>query len=1080
MFRGCTFLKEIIFSIAISLLLLISVDAQDVTLPGSATCGSAVNGTWTVPCTVTAVTVVIHGGGGGAGGGGGGSNGGVCNTRGGGGGGGGGYSTITINVTPGSSFTYSIGAGGCGGSNGGDNSNGSNGNAGGTTTFSGTDAGGSSVSLTANGGARGDRGNTCGFYGGNGNVGAGGAGGGASGGSTNTTGTAGNSGSGGSGGTGGKGAGPTGGTGGASNSAPGNSYGGGGAGGGDGNGGNGAAGGILITYNTTIAPPTTPTVSTTPPTCTTPGSSTISNYDAGTIYVFSPAGPTVGAGGVISNMVTGTSYTVVAGTGSCASAPSNSFSNLAQLPVPAVPTITTTPPSCTADGSSTISNYNGAITYQFTPAGPSVGLGGAITGMVVGTNYTAIASDGTCSSAASTSFSIGAQLPVPATPTITTTPPTCSADGSSSVSNYNAAETYIFSPAGPSVSAGGAISGMTTGTNYTVIANDGTCSSAPSSSFSNGAATLPPPVPTITTTTPSCAADGSSTISNYNAAVTYIFTPAGPTVSAGGAISGMVIGTNYTVIASDGTCSSTASVSFSNAAQLPVPIASISGQLSYCTGGNTTLTASGGTSYTWVDGVGNIIGNMASVTVTQGTYAVLVSNASNCSDTAFATVTELSTLPVTISGNLSYCPGQNTTLTASGGNGYVWNDTGNSSTASITVTQGNYTVTGTDANGCTGTASATVTEFSSPVITISGTLNYCAGGNTTLTANGGTGYVWNDASNSLTASITVTQGSYTVTGTDANGCTATADATVTENALPIVTISGSLTYCTGQNTTLTASGGTSYVWDNAANTASVTVTQGTYNVTATDANGCTGTASATVTESTNLTVNIAGQLSYCPGANTTLIATGGSSYNWSNGGTVDSITVTQGTYSVTASNIGCSGTASAVVTEITTNPISLGNDISTCKDSTVILDAGSGYTTYTWGGGESSPTISPQNSGTYSVTVVDANNCTISSSIQVTFNSCANDALFIPTAFSPNGDGKNDLFRVFGSNVQDIDIEVYNRWGELVYSSQYFLGGWDGMYKGVKMPMGVYVYQVRGVFNDGVVRNYKGSITLLR
>lgn len=1079
MFRGSPFIKEILFSVAIWLLSFVAVFAQDVTLPGSASCGSAVNGTWTVPCNVTAVTIVIHGGGGGAGGGGGGSNGGVCNTRGGGGGGGGGYSTITINVTPGSSFTYSIGAGGCGGGNGGDNSNGSNGNAGGNTTFSGTDAGGGSVSLTANGGARGDRGNTCGFYGGNGNVGAGGAGGGASGGSTNTSGAAGNSGSGGSGGTGGKGAGPTGGLGGASNSAPGNSYGGGGAGGGDGDGGNGAAGGILITYNTTIALPTTPNVSTTTATCSASGSSTITNYDASATYVFTPSGPSAGAGGLISGMTPGTSYTVVSGVGSCASAPSNAFSIAAQLPVPAVPTIATTPASCTADGSSTISNYNAALTYQFTPTGPTVGAGGVISGMILGTNYTVLANDGTCPSAASTSFSNAAQFPVPTTPTITTTPPTCSADGSSAISNYNAAETYQFTPTGPSAGAGGAISGMVTGTNYTVVANDGTCPSAPSTSFSNAAATLPPSVPTISTTPPSCTADGSSTISNYNATAIYQFTPTGPTAGAGGVISGMTLGSSYTVVASDGTCSSTASTSFSNAAQLPVPVASISGNLSYCTGGNTTLTASGGTNYVWVDGV-SIIGNSASVTVTQGSYAVLVTNTSNCSDTAFATVTELSTLPVSISGDLSYCPGQNTTLTASGGTGYVWNDAGNSATASITVTQGSYTVTGTDANGCTGTASASVTELTSPNISISGTLSYCAGGNTTITANGGTGYVWNDAANSTTAAITVTQGSYTVTGTDANNCTATADATVTENAAPVVTISGSLTYCTGQNTTLTAGGGTAYVWDNTANTAAITVTQGTYNVTATDANGCTGTASATVTESTSLTVSISGAMSYCPGANTTLTATGGSSYSWSTGSATDNITVTQGTYTVTASNVGCSGTASAVVTEIPTSPIVLGSDVSTCKDSLVVLDAGSGYTNYAWGSGETSQTISPQTSGTYTVTAVDGNNCTVSGSIKVTFSSCADDAVFIPTAFSPNGDGKNDLFHVFGNNVRDIDIEVYNRWGELVYSSQNILDGWDGIYKGVKMPLGVYVYKIRAMFLDGVVRNYKGSLTLLR
>jgi hypothetical protein len=106
-------------------------------------------------------------------------------------------------------------------------------------------------------------------------------------------------------------------------------YGGGGAGGGDSQGGRGGTGAILITYATTIPLPATPTISSNPATCLAPGSSTISNYDATTTYNFTPAGPTVGAGGVISNMTVGTSYTVTAGTGACTSAPSASFSNAA-------------------------------------------------------------------------------------------------------------------------------------------------------------------------------------------------------------------------------------------------------------------------------------------------------------------------------------------------------------------------------------------------------------------------------------------------------------------------------------------------------------------------------------------------------------------------------------------------------------------------------------------------------------------------------------------------------------------------------------------------------------------------------
>jgi gliding motility-associated-like protein len=1094
MFKHNLRMKKFIATTWMFLLLIVSATAQDVTLNGPPACnGAAVSGTWTVPCTVTSITVAVYGGGGGGGGSADGSNGGfLCgNNRGGGGGAGGGYSTITINVVPGSSFTYTVGGGGCGGVGRGESSSGDHGGNGGNSTFVGTDASSVPVSLTANGGQGGRRGNSCG------SVGGASTGGTASGGTTNTAGVngsaAGNAGSylGGAGGAGGGvGGGAGGGAGNGSDGAAGNQYGGGAGGGGgdDGGGGRGAIGGILITYNTTIATPATPTITSTPATCSVAGSSTISNYDPGTTYTFTPAGTTVGAGGAISGMVTGTSYTVVAGTGACASAPSTSFSNAATTAPPAVPTITSTPPNCTATGISTISNYNAALTYIFTPANPTVGAGGVINGMVTGLGYTVEASDGTCSSGPSASFSNAAQLLTPAQPTVTTTPPTCTLAGSSAISNYNASVSYIFSPTGPTVGAGGAVSGMVNGTSYTVAASDGTCTSNPSTSFSNAAATTPPAVPTVTTAAPSCAADGSSTISNYNAAVAYVFTPAGPSAGAGGAISGMAIGTSYTVEASDGTCSSAPSSSFSNGAQLTVPVAVITGQLSYCTGSNTTLTASGGASYIWADAGANIIGATASVTVTQGSYAVLVSNANGCRDTAFATVTEISTLPVTISGTLSYCIGSNTTITANGGTSYVWNDAGNSTTASITVTQGTYNVTGTDVNGCTGTATATVTQSSAPAVSITGALSYCTGANTTLTANGGANYVWNDAGNSTTESITVTQGNYAVTGTDANGCTATANATVTENAAPTVTISGLLVYCTGGNTTLTANGGVNYVWNDASNstTASITVTQGTYNVTATDANSCTGTTSAVVTESSSLSVAITGSLSYCAGANTTLTATGGTSYVWNNSSTTATITATQGTYSVTATDATCSGTASAVVTEIAIAPLSLGNDITACQDSTVTIDAGSGFVSYTWSGGETTQTISPIVSGGYSVTAVDANSCTVSDAVNVLFDPCIvpvvpQNELYVPTAFSPNGDGTNDLFRIRASGViKKFTIRIFNRWGEQVFESNDINESWDGVYQGVVQPLSSYVWYADYTFGDGSKYTKSGNVTLVR
>ena len=152
-------------------------------------------------------------------------------------------------------------------------------------------------------------------------------------------------------------------------------------------------------------------------------------------YTFTPVGPTAGAGGLISGMTVGTSYTVTASNGSCSSVASASFSNVAMLVTPAVPTITTTAPTCVAAGTSTITNYNAANTYVFTPVGPTAGAGGVISGMVVGTSYTVTAGNGSCTSVASASFTNLATLAVPSQPTISTTAPTCSSDGISTITN---------------------------------------------------------------------------------------------------------------------------------------------------------------------------------------------------------------------------------------------------------------------------------------------------------------------------------------------------------------------------------------------------------------------------------------------------------------------------------------------------------------------------------------------------------------------------------------------------------------------------------------------------------------------
>ena len=321
--------------------------------------------------------------------------------------------------------------------------------------------------------------------------------------------------------------------------------------------------------------PSVPLIASTAATCSSAEISTISNYNASATYTFTGAGtPMVIAGGIISGMTVGTDYTVTATLGTCISAASATFNNAMMLETPATPTITSVPTTCSSAETSTIGNYNSALTYTFSPAGTvTVGSGGLINGMAEGTDYTVTASNGSCESTSSAIFNNAPMLETPSVPLIASTAATCSSAEISTISNYNASATYTFTGAGtPMVIAGGIISGMTLGTDYTVTATLGTCISAASATFNNAMMLETPATPTITSVPTTCSSAETSTIGNYNSALTYTFSPAGTvTVGSGGLINGMAEGTDYTVTASNGSCESTSSAIFNNAPMLETP-----------------------------------------------------------------------------------------------------------------------------------------------------------------------------------------------------------------------------------------------------------------------------------------------------------------------------------------------------------------------------------------------------------------------------------------------------------------------------------------------------------------------------
>lgn len=345
----------------------------------------------------------------------------------------------------------------------------------------------------------------------------------------------------------------------------------------------------------------------------------------------------------------------------------------------------------------------------------------------------------------------------------------------------------------------------------------------------------------------------------------------------------------------------------------------------------------------------------------------------------------------TITGPSSVCSGSNATLSASvsGGYTYVWSN--GTVGSSITVgTAGTYTVTAYG-NCASATATKTISVTTpSSTITAGGPTTFCQGGSVTLNAGAGfSNYAWSNGAN--TQQISVTQaGNYTVTVTQ-SGCTATSTNTIpvtVNSATASITPSGPLTFCQGGSVTLDAgAGSTVYNWSNSASTQSINVTQaGTYTVTVTQ-NGCTATDSKTVTvNNTTVSITPGGATTFCQGGSVTLDAGAGySSYNWSNGATTQTTSVTAGnTYTVTVSQNNCTASDNEVVT-VNNNTVSIAANgpLTFCQGGSVTLDAGAGYSSYIWSNGSTSQSITVNTDNTYSVTVLQ-NNCSATDSKVVT------------------------------------------------------------------------------------------------
>ena len=646
----------------------------------------------------------------------------------------------------------------------------------------------------------------------------------------------------------------------------------------------------------------------------------------------------------------------------------------------------------------------------------------------------------------------------------------------------------------------------------------------------------------------------------------------------------------------------------------PLPTVVASNDTTICNGSSATISASGASTYSWDNGLGAGQSHTVNPTTTT-TYVVTGTDANGCQNTDNVIVT-VNPLPTVVASNdTTICNGSSATISASGASSYSWDNglgVGQSHTVNPTTTT-TYVVTGTDANGCQNTDNVIITvtncgtaptaSFSASDSTIC--MNECISF-TDLSSSIPTSWSWYffGSSTPTSSQQNPTNICYPTAGTFDVALVATNSAGsdsifmsnfITVNPLPTVVASNDTTICNGSAATISASGASSYSWDNGlgvgqSHTVNPTTTT-TYVVTGTDANGCQNTdnviitvtncgtaptasfsasdsticmnecisftdlsssiptswswyffGSSTPTSSqqnpTNIcyptagtfdvalvasnsagsdsifmnnfitvnplpTVVASNDTTICNGSSATISASGANMYSWSNTivmGPSQTVTPTSTTtYIVTGIDInGCqnqdSVTVSVISCDVPTANLNANNTSVCINDCVDFTDLSTNTpTSWLWLFEGASPATStlqhPQgicydSTGIYDVTLFVSNAFgadTIMMNNYIVVDSCLEIpvSFTIPNVFSPNNDGNNDVFSIESTGVTNLDMQIYNRWGMLMFETSDINATWNGRTSsGAICPEGTYFYIIK--ITTDKTETFKGTLTLLR
>jgi gliding motility-associated-like protein len=516
-----------------------------------------------------------------------------------------------------------------------------------------------------------------------------------------------------------------------------------------------------------------------------------------------------------------------------------------------------------------------------------------------------------------------------------------------------------------------------------------------------------------------------------------------------------------------------------------------------------------------------------------GAYYVTVTDYNGCSASTSGVVTQPTIIYTGVTAQTPATCALSTdakaTGVASGGTpaqpgsvySYRW-DSGETSNPAVNLTRGTHTVTATDGNGCTASAQFNVQGPDAITLNLQRidnvTCNGLSNGAVRIALVGGTPsylYTWSNGQTTPQAT-NLPAGLHTVTVTDANGCTVNPLVfNVTQPApLVISAMTPQNPACNAGNSgkiTVTAVGGTlpySYNWlGGAFGQPLYNLGAGDYTVTVTDANQCTTTRMATITEPTPVAASVTIQDAKCYGARdgridvATVPGGGTPPYSYS----LDGISFTSNNYFVgvpagvytayVQDAFGCEVEVPATVASQPQIQLTVSDDVAiNLGQSTQLQATISSALTYNlvWTPANTlndptsaAPIATPRNTTQYKVVVTDALGCTAKEKVKVTV--LKDRHVYVPTCFTPNGDGTNDYFSVFGGvDVERIKaFKVFDRWGEQMYEGKDFAPNdarfsWDGRLNGSLLNPGVFVYYIQIEFKDGEVEEFKGDVTLMK